>query len=152
MKIKIILILFFYPFVSSAQISDTTLVKYNWRGMGEYKAELLVLKDFKESNNYYGEGLITTLRYQDSSYIIFHIGGLIQHPFFNPNKDTNINVTDSIKIDNGILRKGIRKDKELYWREESLQSGWINIGYGSVKVTKLKLFDKSIDSFAIMKK
>ena len=131
---------------------DSTFMKYKWKGIGEYRAELLVPNNFHENHEYYGEGIITTLRYRDSSYIFLHIGGLVQLPFFNANKDNNLNLIDSIKIDNEISRKGIQKDKKLYWCEKSMQGGWINIGYGSVKPTKLKTFDKSMDSFSIIRK
>jgi hypothetical protein len=149
---KFVIIVVVCSLFSYSQTIDTVLIKYSWKGIGQYKAELLVPQNYQEKNDYYGEGLITILQYPDSSYIFLHIGGSMSSPLLNQNIDSNIIVMDSVKTEERIIRKGKINEKELFWREDKLLELCVNIGYYSVKSKELIFFEKSIDGFLLIKK
>jgi len=146
---KSTIILLFVIFIDSfAQTSDSSLVQFNWKGISNYQAKLLVPKNYIEKDDYYGEGIFTTLSYKDSSCIFLHFGGNMQIPIM----DDNIDVEDSIKNKKGITRKGRLSNCQLFWREDNLEESLMNIGYYNVPKDKIKQFEKALDSFEPIEK
>ena len=69
---KIILISFFTILNSLAQTSDSSMIEFNWKGIGNFNATLFVPDNYHQNDEYYGEGIFTTLTYEDSSCIFLH--------------------------------------------------------------------------------
>jgi|GEM_PF-5636925 len=139
--------------------SKSELVSYSWK----YKdfalfGTIQVPKDFTESTHNYREGIITRLTYSDGSLIILHRGGMMKIPFFDGTDyivsekcEKWSNVERGNKIIHQVFRRGVAKDKDLFWREENTYfSGFpvsLNIAYEKVPKEQVELFNQALDSY-----
>jgi hypothetical protein len=109
-------------------------------------ATIRVPAGYKEETRSYVEGVLTTLTYPDGSYIVLHIGGMMKLPLFS---EPTHRVSEEQVMANRIVRSGTVQNTNLFWREENSQAVFppINIGFTNVPKGRLKLFEKSLQTF-----
>ena len=85
----IIISIFLFSQIVFTQNDSTEFVKYNWLGkngeahIGIYEAYLQIPEDYKQNHWYYGEGVVTTLLFSDSSLITLHCGFTMKIPLLD---------------------------------------------------------------------
>jgi len=141
MQLKNVLFLIIFS-IAVCPAKSKNLKSFKWKIKNKIVGTLLVPSGYKLHNNYYGEGIFTSLSYKDSSEIFLHFGGDISLPIVRD----DIIVNDSVSNKCGKGRKGLLKNKNLYWREDN-HPCLINIGYLDVHPEMKIEFEKSIDSF-----
>jgi hypothetical protein len=118
---------------------------------------LNVPRGFTAETYDYREGIVTTLRYGDGSFIILQAGGMYRLPLF---QDKEHRLTSSKELNAKTIRIGQFVETSLWWREDDYKrgklngdaAGWFalfppNIGYSKVSSTHRAEFDRSLDSF-----
>jgi hypothetical protein len=136
------------------QIVTTEFVNYKWLGrhaaahISTYEIELRILKNYNQNHWYYGEGVITTITYPDSSLITLHCGFNTKIPFFD---GPDYFVEEIIVLDNYIIRKGTNMKSKLYWEERNFKQEPINIAFDYVPKEKINVYQKVLDSIQIKK-
>jgi hypothetical protein len=110
-------------------------------------ASIRVPAGYKEETNSYAEGVFTTLSYPDGSYIVLQIGGMTKVPLFTEPKHR---VFERRVFSDRIVRGGTIQNTDLRWREENSQAVFppTNIGFANVPKDRLKVFERSLRSFA----
>jgi len=127
----------------NAAISDPLTERFWWTWSGDTLGVLEVPSHFKVSHDEYGEGVVFTLSYPDSSYILLHFGGDIYLPFL---EGPAYAVDSTFKKGSTTIQIGHVKGKSLYWREES-RAGLINLLFCNVRKNMLPLFEKALATF-----
>ena len=133
-----------------AFLSQSTHVTYEWIGkdskktkafsgiMGVKSIELPVKKEFIEKHWFYGEGVITTLSYPDSSSITLHLGFSIKLPFKEEPE-----IIDSVECVDYVERSGKTNGKN--WKERNYKHIPFNIIYDNVGDREKELFERSLE-------
>lgn len=123
------------------------LVTFKLIHKNQVLATIQVPAGYKEETKSYVEGVQTTLSYPDGSYIVLHVGGMIKLRLFTAPKHQ---VCESQSLTSRVIKSGRVQNAELFWREENSQGVWppTNIGFTNVPKKRLKLFEKSLKSFA----
>ncbi len=132
--------------------SGNSLLLYKWYRLLPYYsnnklARLVIPKGFKEHHWHYGEGIVTTLTYSDSSYIVLHNGFTMRLPLLD---EPDYQLSKEMEWKDRIIRTGTTKNTNLVWREDHFnneQKDVLHIAYGKVPVEKIDLFNKALDSF-----
>ena len=75
--------LIFFPLIVLAQESKQGLEPFIWKYGRVVHGRLWVPPGFKEETRNYKEGIVTYLRYADSSYIMLQHGGMFRVPMFD---------------------------------------------------------------------
>ena len=151
MKILNVIITLF--FISSIYAQNCELISYRWLGensvlgksytLGKIEEVYLSIpKNYKQSHWHYGEGVVTTLGYSDSTYISLHIGFTISKPFLK--YSANI---DSVSNEIKIVRSGILNN--LYWKEVNYNELPISVFYENVSASHKEFFDIITDNLVI---
>ena len=118
------------------------LVKYIWKLGNITRGTINVPVNYKESNLFYGEGIITTLTYQDSSTIVLHFGSNMTIPFCD---GSEFIATDSSYVNHIKIRSGYNIKNKSVWRECNYPL--YNIMYYSVPSENKELFNLVLNSF-----
>jgi hypothetical protein len=131
--------------------------EFAWAYGGHLIGRLTVPKGFRVETYDYREGIVTTLRYGDASFIVLQAGGMYRIPLF---QDKEHILISSKEEDVKTVRIGRFVDTNLWWREDDYKRGKLsartvgvlglfppNIGYGKVSPTRRAEFDQSLDSF-----
>jgi hypothetical protein len=129
-----------------------------WTYGGRLIGHLAVPKGFHAETYNYREGIVTTLRYDDGSFIMLQSGGMYRIPLFQDKEHILISSKDQ---DAKTIRIGRFADTNLCWREDDYKRGKPgggaigivglfppNVGYGKVPPSRRGEFDQSLDSFA----
>lgn len=135
----------------------TEIIPFKWIGtngeipnMGGGKSYwLYVLPDYKIKNWFYGEGIVTTLFYEDSSSIILHSGFTMSMPLLRLPEHI---LKDERKDSHKISRIGNTVDN-LLWREDHRLDVVppINICYTGVISEKKNFYDEALNRIFIEK-
>jgi len=134
------------------------LVPYSWEYQGVVHGTIQVPPGFKAETNNYREGIITHLRYPDSSYIVLQHGGMYRVPMF---QDSEYVIKRTEELSDRTIRTGAIKGSEKLWREDNLKkmpsSGGDlhplfyffppNIAYDKVPQNRVEFFNDALDSF-----
>ncbi len=139
--------------ISSLNAQNSETILYRWLGedsvlgkgytLGKIEEVYLnIPPNYKQSHWHYGEGVVTTLQYEDSMYISLHIGFTISKPFLEYST-----IIDSVSNETKFLRSGINNN--LYWKEVNYCNLPISIFYDNVSTSYKNIFDKIIDSLVI---
>ena len=131
--------------------------QFVWAHGDRLIGRLNVPKGFMTETYDYREGIVTTLRYADGSFIVLQAGGMYRVPLF---QDKEHRLVSSKELSAKTVRIGRFVDTSLCWREDNYKRGklnadavgWFalfppNIGYGKVSPTQRAEFDRSLDSF-----
>jgi len=135
-----------------------TLISYSWTYGGAVHGTIQVPPGYIAETKNYKEGIITYLRYSDSSYIVLQHGGMYRVPMFQ-GSDYLISRTDE-RFDR-IVRMGSLKTSKKVWREDNLKKlpsprGNLqplsdlfppNIAYDNVANDSTELFNEALNSF-----
>ena len=140
------LLFLFVISIYSQNTKSIELVEFTWIWATDTLGVINIPPDFNKANWHYGEGLVTTLTYDDSSYILLHLGGNMQLPFLD---EPDYKVLYKKEYDNKTVRKG-KVDKNLFWCEYSFIN-MTNIAYSKVSDEKIELYNKSLDSFIFLR-
>ncbi len=124
-------------------VGDSAAEKYWWVWSSDTLGVLEVPSNPKVLYDEYGEGVVFTLSYPDSSYLVLHFGGDIRLPFLD---GPDYVVDSTLNKDGATIRVGHIKEKALYWREESRED-LINILYCNVTKARLQLFENALATF-----
>ena len=134
--------------------NQSNYVTYEWIGknskktkafsgiMGVESIELPVKREFFENHLMYGEGIITTLSYPDSSSITLHLGFSVKLPFIEEPA-----ILDSVESEDYIERSGIIKGKN--WKERNYKKIPLNILYQDVGDKEKEIFELSLKKLRI---
>ncbi len=123
------------------------LTKFTWLCGKDTLGVINIPPNFKINNWQYGEGLVTTLTYKDSSRIILHFGGTIHLPLLDTPFYKVINIK---RHKDKTIRKGIVDDSNLFWCEYNFKD-LVNIAYAEVPNSKIKLFNSALSSFIFLR-
>lgn len=140
------LVLISVPSLSQDRGADT-LRRYTWKYHGTSVGTINVPIGYSESTESYGEGFRTTLKYDDSSFIILHQGTMTGLPLLEGPKYQEFGKK---VFHNRIIRWGKVANTELYWREINSVRQWpaINLAYGNVSKNRAALYVRAMNSFA----
>jgi hypothetical protein len=134
-----------------AQSDVDSLTVYEWLGpdgdahFATVTARIEVPSGYSSNHNYYGEGVITTLTYPDSSQIILLCGTTIEAPLLPKNRP----IQKKYERSGRKIWRGQDPDGRTYWREEQLkdQSPFVvTAGYTGVKEKKKDVFNQALVS------
>jgi len=151
---SIIYILLLLNVVLIAQSDSTEYKNYHWLGknaettISVYDIELLIPKDYKQDHWYYGEGVITTLLFSDSSLVTLHFGFTMKIPLLDE-QEYLLNNKEELK--DYILRKGINTKSKLFWQEHNYTGIPINIAFSNVTKEKIAVYQEVLKSIRIIK-
>jgi hypothetical protein len=139
------LLLLLFGLTTQAQSQDSLCAfRWSWSN-GDVVADIRVPIGYRiASSREYGEGMVTTLVWRDSSTILLHVGGVMTLPLLERTTHT---IEDSLAVPHGYSERGSGTVGDLFWREDALYGGWYNIAYESVRSRRRVLFDNSLRSF-----
>ncbi len=138
------------------------LVPYSWEYKATVHGTIQVPPGYKAETENYKEGIITYLRYPDSSYIVLQHGGMYRVPML---QDPEYLINNTEDRADRVIRTGSIKGSEKLWREDNLKKQPIdrlsgnqslhpffylfppNIAYDKVPKDKRDLFNKALNSF-----
>jgi hypothetical protein len=128
---------------------ETKMVVFYWTFAGDTLASINVPPGYQKTDWEYGEGIATTLKYPDSSFIVLHYGFTMSLPLL---KSPHHLVYAETRSHDRTIRFGRVQNTRLRWREESLSDLPINIGFSGVPSAQLKTFDRALKSLKILRK
>jgi len=138
------------------------LVPYTWEYGATVHGIIQVPPGYKAETENYREGIITYLRYPDSSYIVLQQGGMYRVPMF---QDPEYLISKTEDRADRVIRTGSIKGSDKLWREDNWKRQPIderpgeqsphplfllfppNIAYVKVTKDKRDLFNKALNSF-----
>ena len=124
--------------------SQDSLCAFRWAwSSGKVIADVRVPLGYQVvSNSENREGILTKLRWQDSSIVLLQSGRNLPLPLLNRTKHS---IGETFIQLNGYSRRGTRPTTDLFWREDALVG--YNVAYDSVHSSRRALFDRSFESF-----
>ena len=128
------------------QQNDEPRATYCWKWeTGDTIATIQIPVGFRTLSDWeYGEGKVTTLRWEDSSTVVLHFGGLMHLPFLGPPRYI---LTDSSTDRGGYTLTGRVVGTNLRWREVQSHGGWYNLAYYDVPPNRVRSYDYMFESF-----
>jgi hypothetical protein len=138
--------------------SKKDLAFYEWNYNGDVHGRLWVPNGYKAETENYREGIVTHLRYPDSSCIVLQHGFMYGNPMLS---EPQFVVNKKGERDDRSVRSGSIRGTDLFWREDKIkrispkgkkihslfQVLPPNIAYKEVSKDRVDLFNKSMESF-----
>ncbi len=127
-------------------LGQDSLVTYTWSSSnGDSVATINLPPGFEVSSNWeYGEGIVTTLSWTDSSEVILQMGGNLHLPLLD---SRDLLIQDSTQSRLGTSKRGKHVGRNLYWREDSIYSSWYNVAYDAIPANRVSIFDRAFSTF-----
>src|SRR5262249_45633647 len=117
-KLAVTLFVLGLTVLSGQSQARKNLVLYSWSHEGALHGTIQAPPAFKAETQNYREGIITYLRYPDSSYIVLQHGGMYHVPMF---QDSEYVVKGTEERADRTVRTGSIKNSERLWREDNLK-------------------------------
>jgi hypothetical protein len=151
-------IVLFFAIAEGHEPSDNALILYQWSYSGKLHGTIRVPPGYSAETYNYREGIVTHLRYPDSSCIILQHGGMYTVPMLY---QAQYVVANKENRDDRMLRIGSIGRTDRFWREDNLKPRKAqgdqlvsffdvfppNIAYEQVPKGRIDLFNQSLDSF-----
>jgi len=116
-RVAILLISIFSATFTQSKFSED-LVLYTWTYNEYIHGTIWLPKGYIAETNNYTEGIITYLRYPDSSCIMLQHGGMFTIPMLF---DSQYFVIKNEERNDRKVRAGTVKGMDLFWREDNLK-------------------------------
>lgn len=152
--IKSLLLIFILSQTILAQSDSTKYKIYKWTGKNAetkiqvFEIELKIPKDYEQDHWYYGEGVVTTLQFSDSSILTLHCGFTMKIPLLD---EPEYSVNFMSDLEDYILRRGINKKTKLFWEEHNYKGKPINLAISNIPKDKITLYQNVLKSIKISK-
>jgi hypothetical protein len=137
-----------------------SMVSYTWEYKGEIHGTILIPPGFEAETQNYREGIITYLRYADSSCIVLQHGGMYRVPMF---QEAQYVISKTEERTDRTVRTGSIQGTEYLWREDNMKRIPVpttpgklhplfylyppNIAYDKVPKNRASLFNEALNSF-----
>jgi hypothetical protein len=151
------LVILLAPAMLSGSQSSTAPVSYSWRYGGAIHGNIDVPGGYAAETHNYQEGIVTYLRYSDSSQIILQHGGMYRVPMF---QDSEYVLVATEERPDRTVRSGSIEGSTTRWREDNMKRTGAtgesrsfsvmfppNIAYEKVPAERADLFNRALDSF-----
>jgi hypothetical protein len=134
----------------SAAKADDQLVTFRWKNKSRELGTIAVPSGYKEETRASGESVRTTLKYEDGSYIVLHVGGVIKQPLFS---EPDHQISEQRTLSQLVIREGKVRNTKLFWREQNSYgvSPATDTGFTNVPRDRFWLFMEALRSFRTAK-
>lgn len=133
----------------AGQARAQSTILYRWVFDGDTLASIKIPSGFKENQWKYGEGIVTTLAYPDSSFFAFQYGVDIRLPLFKSPDHLTRTTKETSRM---TIRSGSLNHSRLLWCEKTFKKIPMSIGFSRVSPASFKIFNESLSTFRLTKK